>query len=104
MGLRTLTAIRPSRCRWALPERPCSAGARLARAREAWLPLSAQHVLEDEPEVGRALRQAAHQVGIPMCAERRVHAHPVSLRNQSCLDIAPDAVKHLELEPIRSDF
>src|SRR5580658_2267528 len=46
---------------------------------------SSQQVLGDEENVGRALRKAPHQVGIPLCSERDVDAHSPAVASQALL-------------------
>src|SRR6266700_6180240 len=54
----------------------------------------------DEQSVRWPFRQAAHEVGIPLCAKRNVDAHAPSLAHQALLQIAADTVEHLELESV----
>ena len=58
---------------------------------------------EQEERVGRPLGEPAHEVRIPRRSVRHVHADPVAIRDQPALQIAPDSVEHLELEPLRAD-
>jgi hypothetical protein len=50
-----------------------------------------------EEHVRRALGQAAHEVGIPLRAERNVDPQAISLAHQLLLEIAAHTVEHLEL-------
>ena len=58
---------------------------------------------EEEPEVRRALREAAHEVRVPVGAERRRDEHLVALGCDRALEPRSHAVEHLELEPIARD-
>jgi hypothetical protein len=63
----------------------------------------AHDVAGHEHEVGRALGQAPHEVRVPARPERHVHAHPVAVGHELLLQVAPDAVEHLELEAVGAD-
>ena len=54
--------------------------------------------------IGGALTQSPHKVGIPLAAERDVDADPPALAHQTLLQVAADAIKHLELERIAGQF
>src|SRR6266542_4348597 len=70
-------------------------------------PPRADHFLDDvageERNVGRPLCQPAHEIRIPLRAERNIDAHAVALANQRVLKIAANSVEHLELEARRLD-
>ena len=59
---------------------------------------AAEQVSQDEEDVGRALGEAAHEVGIPGVAVRDVQAEAKAVGDQHALEIAADAVQHLEFE------
>src|SRR6185436_10913246 len=65
--------------------------------------LSARNLLSEEignkePNIRRSLRQTAHEVGIPMGAERNIHADRITLLRQLVLQIAANSVEHLKLD------
>src|ERR1022692_1975171 len=55
-----------------------------------------QQVTHQEEDIGRPLRKPPHEIGIPRL--------PVSFVNQPLLDIAANAVEHLEFEGIARDL
>ena len=57
----------------------------------------------DEEEIGGALGQAAHEVGIPVGAVGHTEAHLQSPVEQRFLQLRADAEEHLELEALRVD-
>ena len=57
----------------------------------------------DESHVRRSLPESPHEVRKPLVSERHIHAHAVTLVAQRLLQVAADAVEHLELKPIRRD-
>src|ERR1035437_7842444 len=57
-----------------------------------------QDVSRHEDEVRRTLGETAHEIWIPLRAERHVDAQPVALTRELLLEIAPHAVEHLEFE------
>src|SRR5829696_974031 len=60
---------------------------------------SALHqVREEEVEVGGAFGEAAHEVGVPLGAVGEVDAEAVAFGDDLLLEVAADAVEHLELE------
>src|SRR5512138_559495 len=63
----------------------------------------AQHVARDEGDVRGPLGEAAHEVRIPLRAEGDVDAHPPPLAHDLLLEVAADAVEHLELEALGRD-
>src|SRR5262245_29439355 len=71
----------------------------ITNARRA-LPAVADDALQYECDVGGPFAEAAHEIGIPLLAERHVDAHAIAFLHERRLQIAPDAVKHLELEAI----
>src|SRR6185369_2919290 len=60
--------------------------------------LGTKHVFCYEPGVGRALCQAAHEVGVPLGAEWDVNAYAPTFLGQAFLEVATDSVEHLEFE------
>src|SRR6266566_3167387 len=64
------------------------------------LPYSITH---HKHQVGRTFCHAPQQVRVPLRAIRNIDAHIVSLADQLFLQIAPDAVEHLELESSFTD-
>src|SRR5580765_837335 len=77
------------------------AGAVPAAAR--WLATFTEHAAQDEPDVRGPFAQTAHEVRVPVAAEGQIDAHAVAVRDQACLQVAADAVQHLELESIGGD-
>ena len=71
-------------------------------------PATADHLLEDtsseECHVGGTLREAAHQVRIPLRSERNVHPHAIAFAHKLILKIASHSVEHLKLEATRRDL
>src|SRR5688572_26015856 len=67
----------------------------------------AQHLFDDvaghERDVCGTFGEPAHQIRIPLRAERHVHAHPVALTNELVLQIATHAVEHLKFIPVARD-
>src|SRR5271157_2321150 len=63
-----------------------------------------EQIAGDEQDVGGALREPAHVVGIPGLAKRDVEAQAVAFGGQPALQVAADAVQHLELESIALDL
>jgi len=57
-----------------------------------------EEVLRQEEDVGWPLGEAAHEVGVPLRAEGDVDADAEALGDEGALEIAADAVEHLELE------
>jgi hypothetical protein len=60
--------------------------------------LISEEVLREEEDVRGALGEAAHEVGVPLGAEGDVDANAEALRGELALEVAADAVEHLELE------
>ena len=54
-------------------------------------------------DIGRTLAEPAHEVRKPFAAERNVDAHAIPRLHEHRLQIAADAVQHLELESIGRD-
>src|SRR3990170_7398269 len=59
---------------------------------------TAKEVRDEEPQVGRALGQPTNGVRIPLGAEWDVDPDRVPLGRQGLLEVATNAVEHLELE------
>jgi hypothetical protein len=57
-----------------------------------------EEVFDEEEDVGGAFGKAAHDVGVPLRAEGDVDADTVALGGELALEVAADAVEHLELE------
>ena len=60
--------------------------------------LGSEEVARQEEDVGGAFGQPAHEVGVPLGAEGDVDADAVALADELALQVAADAVEHLELE------
>lgn len=58
----------------------------------------AGEVAEDEEKVGGPFGQAAHEVGVPGVAVRDVEAKAVAGGDEHALEVAADAIEHLEFE------
>ena len=58
---------------------------------------------EHESDIRRPFSEAAHEVGIPLVAERHVDPHTVALLGEPELEVAADAVEQLELVAVRRD-
>src|SRR5687768_10955999 len=56
-----------------------------------------------EQHVRRPLREPSHEVRIPLGSVRDVHPQARAAIEQAALEVAPDAVQHLVLEPIGTD-
>ncbi len=65
--------------------------------------LLVEQVFCDEEGVGGSFGEAAHEVGIPLGAEGDVDAHVEPVVDEGFLQVAADAVEHLELEGLRVD-
>src|SRR5450631_1556955 len=65
-------------------------------ARPAGHVLSLEEVLGQEEDVGGTLGEATHEVGVPLGAEGDVDADAVALLDKPALEVAADAVEHLE--------
>src|SRR5689334_15520927 len=63
----------------------------------------AQEAAQHEPDIRRAFAEPPHEIGKPFASEGNVDAHPVAVPDEERLQIAPDAVEHLELEAIGTD-
>src|SRR5271168_1251011 len=63
-----------------------------------------EEVLDEEDDVGGALGEATHEVGVPLRTEGNVDADPIALGHQAVLEIAADAVEHLEFEGASVDL
>ena len=70
---------------------------REGRRRKQLLPEEIRH---KEPDVRRAFRKAAHEVGIPLRAKWNVNAHGVTFFHESFLQVAADAVEHLKFDGV----
>jgi len=57
-----------------------------------------EEVFGQEEDVGWSLGEAAHEVGVPLCAEGDVDADAETFGDEGALEVAADAVEHLELE------
>ena len=62
-----------------------------------------QHLAEREPDVGRPLGQAAHVPRIPVLTVGDEGLDPIARLRQAELLVGPDAVQHLDLEPVARD-
>src|ERR1035437_9823345 len=63
-----------------------------------------QQVTHQEEDIGRPLRKPPHEIGIPRLPVWDIQPQPVSFVNQPLLDIAANAVEHLEFEGIARDL
>src|SRR6267143_7673 len=66
--------------------------------------LGPEEIAEEEGEIGRALGEAAHEIGKPVAAERDVNAEAVAVLDELALQVDSHAVQHLELEIVLGDF
>jgi|HubBroStandDraft_1064217.scaffolds.fasta_scaffold00870_16 hypothetical protein len=57
-----------------------------------------QQIPRDEQDIGRPLAQPPHEVGIPLAAEGNVDADAPAVTRELSLQVAADAVEHLEFE------
>src|SRR2546430_15103739 len=60
--------------------------------------LALQKVLHQEQNIRGALRQTPHEVRIPLRAKRHIDSDSEAQLRQPSLQVAPDAIEHLELE------
>src|SRR5690242_10333706 len=65
--------------------------------------LTSEDVARDKHQVGRALSHPARQIGVPLRAEGDVDTDVIALPRQFFLQVAADAVEHLELEARAGD-
>src|SRR5580765_8907013 len=70
----------------------------------SWLPLFSKNAANHKTDVGWPLAQPAHEIRKPFASERDVHTDAVALADEHGLQVAADAVEHLELERIASDM
>ena len=80
---------------------------RTAAALVRFIPADAlvlEEVFREEEDVGGAFGEAAHEVGVPLRAEGDVDADAVALGGELALEVAADAVEHLELEGVLVDL
>src|SRR5260370_15050715 len=63
-----------------------------------------EQVSQYEEHVGRALGQTTHVVWIPGLAERDIETQVVALGHQAALQVAADAVQHLEFQAVARDL
>src|SRR2546421_4873132 len=61
--------------------------------------LAFEQRLQDKERVGGSLSQAASEIWIPLVAEWNIDPHVVAVLEQLILQIAADAIEHLEFEP-----
>src|SRR5439155_21589468 len=57
----------------------------------------------EEEDVGGAFCETTHEVGVPIRTERGGDQHLEALRRDRALEGRPNAVEHLELEPVARD-
>src|SRR5512132_296851 len=62
-----------------------------------------EHVASEECDVGRTFREASHEIRIPLRAEGNVDAHSIPFAYKPVLEVAADAVQHLELVAVGRD-
>src|SRR5579885_3303591 len=67
------------------------------------LGLAAEDVLGDEEYVGGTLCQTPHEVRIPLGSKGHIDSHAPSIAHQTLLQVAANAVQHLEFEGIAGD-
>ena len=60
--------------------------------------LFSEEIRNEEPDIGRAFRQTAHEVGVPVRAKWNVDADGITFLDQLFLQIAADTVQHLKLD------
>ncbi len=65
-------------------------------------PVSRTRLFSDEPDVGGPFTEPAHEVRKPLLAERHVDPNGMALARERRLQIAADAVQHLELDSDRA--
>src|SRR5579871_3494275 len=65
---------------------------------------ASQQVPRQEEDIGRPFRQPPHKIWIPRLAVRNVEPQSVSFVNQLPLDVAADAIEHLEFEGVARDL
>jgi hypothetical protein len=63
-----------------------------------------EKVFREKENVGGALGEAAHEVGVPLWTEGDVDADAVALGREAVLEIAANAVEHLKLEGMLVDL
>src|SRR6266542_3685025 len=67
-----------------------------------WLPLFSQNAPNDKTDIRGPFAQPTHEIRKPFASKRDVDAHPIPFVDEHVLQIATDAVQHLELERIPS--
>jgi len=60
-------------------------------------------IAQQEQQIGRTLRQSAHEVAVPVLAERHQYPHGQPLSAQGGAEVGADPVEHLDFEAIRGD-
>src|SRR5476651_2231789 len=75
----------------------------IGRALSVTVERLSEHAAGNEGDVGGALREAAHEIRVPLRAEGNVDANAVSVLHQRILQIATYAVEHLELVAVARD-
>src|SRR6266850_848918 len=60
------------------------------------LPL--EHVLHNEPYIGRSFGQTPHKVRIPLFTVRNIHSHVVTVTCKLLLQVTTHTIEHLKLE------
>src|SRR6478609_5247585 len=91
--------MRPKYAGWAAADRGRFGGGPPARRRGR--SAGADERAQEELQVGRALGHPAHQVAVPVLAERHVDAQLVTAVGDPGLLAGADAVQHLELVAVR---
>src|SRR6476646_9782377 len=89
----------------------CSGGTKrpwLMRASRRCLTAATDGLLDDVPgdegEVGWPFGESAHEIRIPLRPEGNIHPHPVAFGDELFLEVAADAVEHLELVAVGRDL
>ena len=63
-----------------------------------------EQLTEDKERVGWPFGKPAHEVRVPLASVRDVDSHPVAPLQQSALQLALDAIKHLKLKAVSTDL
>src|SRR5882672_7149608 len=66
--------------------------------------LGAEKITREKHNIGRTLSQPPHEIRIPRLAKRNVEPQTITFGNQTALQVAPDAVKHLKFKALPRDI
>src|SRR5690242_21746426 len=75
----------------------------LCRRYDALASALAENSANNETDIGWAFAETTHEVREPFAAERHVDAHAIPIAVQRGLQVAANAIQHLELVPIRGN-